>query len=76
MLFLLSPSFFLLFDIGMPSLAVEFKTQGEPSLLGRDKGCKKKVRAVGQVCLMYWGERLAGGKQVSSNESVEDEDCC
>lgn len=41
------PSFiFLLFDIGLPSLATEFKSQGDWAIPGRQKGGYAKVRRV------------------------------
>lgn len=41
------PSFlFLAVDLGVPSLAVELKAQGEHGLPGRRKGAAKKIRHV------------------------------
>ena len=45
-LFLLPSALFLLFDLLLPSLAVEIKAQGERGLPGRQTGGARKVRAV------------------------------
>lgn len=45
-LYLLPSALFLLFDLGVPSLAVEFKAQREMGLPGRQKGGTRKVRMV------------------------------
>ncbi|KAF1994445.1 hypothetical protein P154DRAFT_527080, partial [Amniculicola lignicola CBS 123094] len=45
-LFLLPSALFLLFDLLIPSLAVELKAQGEYGLPGRQKGGGRKVRRV------------------------------
>jgi signal transduction histidine kinase len=37
---------FLIFDVGLPSLAVEFKTQGNWGIATKQKGGKAKVRRV------------------------------
>lgn len=47
-LYLLPSALFLLFDLGVPSLAVEIKAQGEMGLPGRQRGGLGKIRRV--VC--------------------------
>jgi hypothetical protein len=45
-LYIIPSTIFLLFDIGLPSLAVEFKAQGEWGIATRQRGGKAKVRKV------------------------------
>ncbi|KAL6710061.1 hypothetical protein ACN47E_009852 [Coniothyrium glycines] len=45
-LYLLPSLFFLLFDIGVPSLATEFKSQGELGIATIQKGGAKKIKRV------------------------------
>ncbi|KAF2873733.1 hypothetical protein BDV95DRAFT_489073 [Massariosphaeria phaeospora] len=45
-LYLLPSTLFLLFDLGVPSLAVELKSQGDAALPARQKGGAGKIRAV------------------------------
>jgi hypothetical protein len=45
-LYILPSILFLLFDLSVPSLAVEIKAQGAGGLPGRQRGGAKKVRAV------------------------------
>ena len=45
-LYLLPSVLFLMIDLGVPSLAVEIKTQGETGLAGRQRGGLAKVRKV------------------------------
>ena len=46
MLYLLPSALFLLFDLGVPSLAVEIKSQGGMALASRQRGGLQKVRRV------------------------------
>ncbi len=45
-LYIIPSLIFLLFDIGVPSLATEFKSQGEWAIPGRQKGGLARVRRV------------------------------
>lgn len=45
-LYIIPSLIFLLFDIGLPSLATEFKSQGDWAIPGRQKGGYAKVRRV------------------------------
>lgn len=45
-LYILPSLLFLSVDLGVPSLAVEIKAQGERGLPGRQKGAAKKIRHV------------------------------
>ncbi|KAF2263346.1 hypothetical protein CC78DRAFT_518761 [Lojkania enalia] len=45
-LYILPSAIFLLFDLALPSLAVELKAEGEAALPGRQKGGAKKIRTV------------------------------
>ena len=45
-LYILPSLSFLIFDVGVPSLAVEFKAQGKWGIATNQKGGKKKVRTV------------------------------
>ncbi|PSN62056.1 hypothetical protein BS50DRAFT_136377 [Corynespora cassiicola Philippines] len=69
-LYLLPSALFLLFDLSVPSLAVELKAQGDIALPGRQKGGRKKIRAV--VAWACFNTLLAVGLQAGIEWAATD----